>query len=168
MTETPSRTQIVLAQLAVGLIFAFALLGVAWHGVSVAELQRIWRNLLERPFGPMTFRFILQPVMVSIVAWRDGVRDARTGRSPYLWTMLTNRAKVGGRLREGLISTARILLLGLVMDVIYQALVFETFHPGDAAIIAVLLAFLPYVLLRGPAARVAGWWRAQRLANNVQ
>ena len=168
MTETPSRTQIVLAQLAVGLIFAFALLGVAWHGVSVAELQRIWRNLLERPFGPMTFRFILQPVMVSIVAWRDGVRDARTGRSPYLWTMLTNRAKVGGRLREGLISTARILLLGLVMDVIYQALVFETFHPGEAAIIAVLLAFLPYVLLRGPAARVAGWWRAQRLANDVQ
>jgi len=36
------------------------------------------------------------------------------------------------------------------------------------AIISVLLAFVPYVLLRGPAARVAGWWRAQRLANDVQ
>ena len=27
---------------------------------------------------------------------------------------------------------------------------FETFHPGEAAIIAILLAFVPYLLLRGP------------------
>ena len=168
MTESVSKTKIFLARLVVVLMVAFVVLGLAMYGFSAEVRERIWQNLLDRPGGPMTFRFILQPVMVSIVAWRDGVRDARTGRSPYLWTMLTNRAKVGGRLREGLISTARILLLGLVMDVIYQALVFETFHPGEAAIIAVLLAFLPYVLLRGPAARVAGWWRAQRLANDVQ
>ena len=42
---------------------------------------------------------------------------------------------------------------------IYQGIVFDTFHPGEAAIISILLAFVPYLLLRGPAARVAGWWR---------
>ena len=60
----------------------------------------------------MTFRFIIQPVMATIAAFRDGVKDGRTGRSPYLWTILTNRSDRGGRLREGLIATAQIILLG--------------------------------------------------------
>ena len=82
--------------------------------------------------------------------------------------MLTDRADAGGRLHEGLISTARIFLLGLTMDVIYQALVFETFRPGETAIVTVLLAFLPYALLRGPAARLVSWWRARREAASAQ
>ena len=45
---------------------------------------------------------------------------------------------------------------------------FETFHPGEAAIIAILLAFVPYLLLRGPITRVAAWWRGRRPANGVQ
>jgi len=52
----------------------------------------------------MTFRFILQPIMAAIAAVYDGVKDARTGRSPYLWAILTNPVERGGRLREGLIS----------------------------------------------------------------
>ena len=54
------------------------------------------------------------------------------------------------------------------MDVIYQAIVFDTFHPGEAAIISILLAFVPYLLLRGPVTRMAAWWRARRSANGVQ
>ena len=162
MAETASKTQILLARLAVALIVVFAVLGFAFYGFSADVRQRLWQNLLERPTGPMTFRFILQPIMASIAAWRDGARDARSGRSPYFWTMITNPATVGGRLQEGLIATSRILLLGLVMDVIYQAIVFDTFHPGEAAIIAILLAFVPYLLLRGPATRIAGWWLARR------
>lgn len=168
MTATPSRTQVLLARVAIGLTAAFAVLGLAWHGVSVDTLQRVWQNLLERPFGPMSFRFILQPIMAALTAFRDGARDARTGTSPYLWTMLTDRSETAGRLHEGLISTARILLLGLVMDVIYQAIVFETFNPGETAIVTVLLAFLPYVLLRGPAARIVGWWRARQVAGDLR
>jgi len=107
----------------------------------------------------MTFRFFLQPIMATIAALLDGLKDARTGRAPYLWTILTNPAKRGGRLREGVISTARVLLLGLVMDAIYQFIVFDTFHPAEAVIIALLLAFVPYLLLRGLVARIARWWR---------
>ena len=164
MSETASKAQILLARLAVGLIVAFAVLGFVVYGFSAEVRQRIWQNLLERPTGPMTFRFILQPIMASIAAWRDGARDARSGRSPYFWTMITNPATIQGRLNEGLIATSRILLLGLVMDVIYQVIVFETFHPGEAAIISILLAFVPYLLLRGPATRIAGWWLGRRSA----
>ena len=107
----------------------------------------------------MTFRFVLQPLMAAVAAVHDGFRDARTGQSPYLWTMLTHPAERGGRLREGIVATGRILLLGLGMDAIYQAVVLKTFYPGETVIIAILLAFVPYALLRGPAARFASWWR---------
>jgi hypothetical protein len=106
----------------------------------------------------MMFRFILQPLMAMLAALIDGITDARTGRSPYLWTILTEPRKSGGRLHEGLIATARILLLGIGMDLIYQYRVFDTFFPIEALIIALLLAFIPYLLLRGPVARIARWW----------
>ena len=168
MTDSASKAQIVLAWSAVVAMIVFVALGFAWHGFSAEVLGRIWRNVLERPAGPMTFRFILQPVMAAMAALYDGVKDARIGRSRYLWTILTLPEKRGGRLREGLISTARIILLGLGMDTIYQAIVFDYFHPAEAVVIALLLAFVPYVLLRGPAARVACWWLGADAARNIR
>ena len=107
----------------------------------------------------MTFRFILQPVMAAVAALSDGIEDAKLGRPAYLWTVLTNSEARNSSLREGLVSTARIILLGLGMDIIYQVIVLKTFYPGEAAIMAILLAFVPYLLLRGVAMRAARWWR---------
>jgi hypothetical protein len=36
-------------------------------------------------------------------------------------------------------------------------IVLKTFYPGEAVIVAAALAFVPYVLLRGPIARIARW-----------
>ena len=60
-----------------------------------------------------------------------------------------------GLLREGLNATARIILLGLAMDVIYQLLVLKTFYPNEALVIALVLAFAPYLIIRGLVFRVA-------------
>ena len=91
----------------------------------------------------MSFRFILQPLMALIVALRDGVKEARTGRSRYDRRIMSEPGKRAGRLRGGLIATARILLLGIAMDVIYQFLVLKRFYPAEAVIIVLLLAFIP-------------------------
>ena len=71
---------------------------------------------------------------------------------------LTDPAQRTVRLNEALVATARIILLGLVMDGIYQAIEFNYFHPAEAVIIALVLAFLPYLLLRGLFARAARRW----------
>ena len=168
VTETVSKTKILLAQLVVALMIALVVLGAGWYGFSSEVRGRIWQNLLDRPGGPMAFRFILQPIMATIAALYDGVKDARTGRSPYLWAILTNPVERGGRLREGLISTARVILLGLCMDLIYQFIEFDAFHPAEAVIIALLLAFVPYLLLRGPCARIARWWYGAPPANEIR
>jgi hypothetical protein len=157
MTENVSKTQIRLAWLAGLFVLALIIAGGVWHGVSPADFRRLWQNILDRPGGPMTFRFILQPTMAAIAALHDGVKDVRGGRSPFFWTVLSDSAKREGRLREGLIATARIILLGLAMDTIYQVIVLKTFYPAEAAIVAIVLAFLPYAALRGPIERIARW-----------
>ena len=156
-----------LARLTVVLLVALVVIGLARYGVSVKEIQRIRQNILARPGGPMTFRFILQPAMAALAAMNDGIKDARTGRSPYFWALLTRRANRGDRLNEGLISTARIILLGLVMDSIYQVIVLKTFYPVESVIVALTLAFVPYLVLRGPIARIARWWQGGAPADKI-
>jgi hypothetical protein len=73
----------------------------------LAVIERIWSSMFERSSGPLSFRFILQPAIAAI---RDGLRNARTDRSPYFWTVAGNSLERIGRLREGLIATARIIL----------------------------------------------------------
>lgn len=164
MADTVTPNQLLLARLVVIIAAVFLGLGLFWYGSSTEVLARIGRNIAERPGGPMTFRFILQPAMAAIVAFHDGTKDARLNRSPYLWALLTDRNGSAARLREGVIATARIILLGFVMDGIYQAVVLDAFYPAETVLIALLLAFLPYVLLRGPFCRLAGWWLRRQSA----
>ena len=160
-TTSPGYTARILAWLAVGLTVAFIILGALWYGFSAEVRHRIWQDIANRPGGPMTFRFVLQPVMATVAALHDGLRDARAGRSPFFWTVLNNPDKRLERLREGVIAVARIMLLGFAMDAIYQWQVLDTFYPGEAVIITLILAVLPYFILRGPIARIAHWWLAR-------
>lgn len=164
MTDTSAPELGLLAKLVIAIAALLIMAGVVWHGVTVENFQRAWSDLTDRPSGPMAFRFILQPSMAALTAIRDGVHDARTERSPYLWTILRDPRERVARLREGLEATARIILLGLVMDVIYQVMVFKMFYPIEALIIALLLAFVPYLLIRGLVVRV---WHARASAGRV-
>ena len=164
MSDTDTQKLSLLAKLVIAFILMMIVAGVVWHGVSVPTFQRIWHDLVARPDAPMRFRFILQPLMVAIIAIRHGLEDARTGRSPYFWTMVGNPRERAQRLNEGLNATARIILLGLVMDAIYQVLMLRQFYPAEAVIVALLFAFLPYVIIRGPTARIARRWRGASIS----
>jgi hypothetical protein len=158
MTKARQRNLTLTARFVIFLGFVLLAAGVIWHGSEIETYERGWRHLIERPDGPMSFRLLLQPTMAGLAALYDGIQDARFGRSPYLWTLLYKPEKRASRLSEGLISTARIILLGLIMEAIYQIRVFDHFYPVQALLVAIGLAFIPYLLLRGPIARVARWW----------
>jgi hypothetical protein len=130
-------------------------------------LVRQWNDLLARPSGPMSFRFLLQPAMALLAAAKDGLKDARTGRSPYFWTIVSNPAERKARLHEGFAATSRIIILGLLMDAIYQIVAFRKFYPLEAIIIALFLAFVPYLIARGPIARIARWWRERHTTPRI-
>jgi hypothetical protein len=158
MTDAEPQKLSLLAKLVLGFILVMIVAGIVWHGVSIPTFRRVWHQLIERPDEPMRFRFILQPLMAAILAIRHGLNDARTGRSPYFWTMLGNPRERAQRLNEGLNATARIILLGLVMDAIYQVIVLKRFYPAEAVIVALLFCFIPYVVVRGLATRIARRW----------
>jgi hypothetical protein len=59
------------------------------------------------------------------------------------------------RLREGVKAVSRVLLLGAGMDLVYQAIELHALRPLETVVIAVGLAFVPYLVVRGPAARIS-------------
>jgi len=122
-------------------------------------LARVWMNVVGRVGGPMTFRIILQPTMATLLALRAGLKDAREGRPPYFWALLTDAANRADLLREGWRAIARVVLLAVIMDVIYQWIVARWVYPVEVVIVAILLAVVPYLLIRGPVNRIARRWR---------
>ena len=118
-------------------------------------LTRIWTDLLGRVSGPMTFRLILQPTMALIFAVRDGMKDARENRPPYFRTLINDPAQRRPLLLEGFKAVGRVIVLGLVMDVIYQLIVFRWVYPFEVLLVTFILAALPYLLLRGIVNRLA-------------
>jgi len=118
---------------------------------------RVWHDLGDRLHGPMTFRLILQPVMATFLAVRAGWRDGREGKMPFLWGLVHDPAHRRGMLVSGWRDVWRVFLLGIGMDVVYQFIVLRWFYPGEALIVAFVLAIIPYLLLRGIVMRVVRW-----------
>lgn len=123
---------------------------------------RVWEDLVGRVGGPLTFRLVLQPIMAGALGLMAGVRDARSGRPPYLWTILTDKARRGALLREGWRSTARVFVVAAIVDGIYQWLVLRWIYPLEILIVAVFLAVVPCLLIRGPVNRLVRRWRRRR------
>ncbi len=117
--------------------------------------MRIAENLTDRVTGPMKFRLVLQPVMASIFAILAGLKDARAGKPPYFWALLTNPAHRLDMIKDGWKSVGKIFILALVLDVGYQIFVLHFVYPGEAVIVAFILAIAPYLILRGLVSRIA-------------
>lgn len=58
-------------------------------------------DLVARVSGPMKFRLVLQPVMAAIFPVLGGLKDAKAGIPPYLWTLFTKSASRPELLKEG-------------------------------------------------------------------
>lgn len=121
-------------------------------------IARYFGDLTGRVSGPMSLRFILQPTMAAFFALRAGLKDARTGQPAYFWAVLKNPDHRRALLRDGWKDVAKVFCIAFALDTIYQLTQLRWFYPLQALIIAFMLAFLPYLLLRGPIRRIAGWW----------
>jgi hypothetical protein len=126
--------------------------------------QRMAEDMIGRLDGPLHFRLLMQPVTAIFFGIRDGIKDARQGKPAYFWTIFTNPAHAKELLKSGLKSVTRVLIFALVMDAIYQIIALRWFYPGEAILAALLLAFVPYLLIRGPANRIAKWWISRHLS----
>jgi hypothetical protein len=115
---------------------------------------RVWEMLIGRVDGPFTFRLLIQPTVAAIFAIRAGWRDARAHRPPYLWSIVTNPATRRELLRQGLADVGKVFIVAVILDLTYEMIVYRWVYPGQALIVAAILAFIPYLLIRGPVTRI--------------
>ena len=112
-------------------------------------LTRLWEDLVGRIGGPMTLRFILQPTMATLFGIRDGLRFAREGRSFLLWGGPQHPVERRAQLRATWRSIGKVFLLAILLDVIYQLVVLHWFYPLETLIVAIVVAVVPYLAVRG-------------------
>jgi len=105
--------------------------------------------------GPMKFRLVLQPAMAVFFAIRSGLADANAGRPPYFWAFLSGRVSLEAMIKDGWKSVGRVFVLAVVLDVVYQLYVLHFVYPLQAILVAVALAIVPYLIVRGLVTRVA-------------
>lgn len=120
----------------------------------MGDWQRIVGDLFGRLDGPLHFRFIVQPLMATIFAVIDGVKDARAGKPAYFWALLSVSENRKQLVKEGWKSVGKIFILAIILDVIYQMKVHSTVYAGELLIVAFALAIVPYLVIRGPINRL--------------
>jgi hypothetical protein len=121
---------------------------------------RVWENLISRTEGPLNLRFYIQPAISIFFTIRAGLADARQGAVPYLWRFLVSKGKRTAIVKEGWSHVGKVFIMGVTLDVVYQLIaLFKTesqtyFYPLESVIVAIALAIVPYLLLRGPISRL--------------
>ena len=115
---------------------------------------RLWNNLIGRITGPMNFRLIMQPLVAAGFAIWSGVKDARAGRPAFLWTVVTDPDQRSILLRSAWKDVGKVFMLAVILDAIYQLIQLHGVYLLELLIVAPTLAFVPYILLRGPVTRL--------------
>jgi hypothetical protein len=118
-------------------------------------LTRGWENFVARSDGPLSLRFLIQPTVAIVMAVRAGLRDAREGNAPYLWSAITTPDSRAALLRGGWKDVRTIFVIALILDSVYQLVVQRGFYVGELLFTATLLALVPYALVRGAVTRLA-------------
>jgi len=127
-------------------------------------LERVWHNVLARTEGPMHFRFFIQPLVSLVFAVLAGLRDVKSGAAPYFKRFVS--AEKGQRkavAKETWTDVGRVFIMGITLDIIYQLVLIygmnlkSWFYPFESVLVAIGLAIVPYLLIRGPLNRILTW-----------
>jgi hypothetical protein len=105
-------------------------------------------HLLQRVDGPLHFRLLIMPLVVSYLAVRAGMRDAARGQPPFLRTFLAKPAERARLVRSALKDVGKVFVMALVLDTIYQLAAVKSFYPGELVFVALASAILPYLVVR--------------------
>lgn len=116
---------------------------------------RFMENLGARVTGPMHLRIYMQPIMATVFAIIAGLKDAKAGKPAYFWALFTQPEHRRDMLRDGWKSVGKVFLMAMVLDIVYQLIVDRWVYPLEVIIVALILAIVPYLIVRGPVNRIA-------------
>jgi hypothetical protein len=117
---------------------------------------RGWAHFLARLDGPFHLRFFVQPLVAMLLGARAGLRDARAGEPPFLGAVFRHKEGRGDRVKDALRDVGTVVLVATVLDSAYQVMVHHHIFLLELVFTVAVLALVPYALVRGPVARLAG------------
>jgi hypothetical protein len=117
---------------------------------------RTFQDLVGRAYGPMHIRLIIQPLVAGFLAVRAGLRDAHAGNPPFLWALAFSPGHRRELLRQAWQDIAKLFVMAFVLDLTYQLVALHEIRFGQALPMAIMLAVIPYLLLRAPITRLFG------------
>jgi hypothetical protein len=118
-------------------------------------LNRAIEQLIGRASGPLHFRLLIMPTVVTILAIRAGLKDARKEQPAFLWAYIFHAKDRKRLFRSAFKDVGRIFIVAVVLDTIYQIIALRAFYIVQVLIVAVACAIVPYVLVRGLVNRIA-------------
>lgn len=123
---------------------------------SIMEMiQRGFDQLIARADGPLHFRLIVMPFVVTTIATIAGLRDAREGRAAFGWSLLTQSGHRAELLKGMFKDMGKVFVSAILIDTVYQLWQLASYYPIQALIVAFSCAVLPYLIIRGPVNRIA-------------
>ena len=122
-------------------------------------LNRLWVNLIGRIGGLLPFRPILQPTIAALFALCAGWKNPCQNRVPYGWVILSDPNNRRELFREGWKDAAKVFVVAIITDNVYEILELRWFYPEEAILVATFLALVPYLLLSGPMNRIDRYWQ---------
>jgi hypothetical protein len=148
------------------LMILWALPGAIQETLQTGRIYLFSRQFLEelpqRFSGPGRLRFVLQPLVAILFGVRCGLADAKSGRPPYIFSLLFHAHKRKELLRSGIMAIGHVLAFGILLDAVAQWLIYGQIHPGAALVIGPALVWAPYASARGLTARLARCLKPQR------
>jgi hypothetical protein len=114
-------------------------------------LRDRYEHLVGRVGGPLNFRLLIMPLVVTFFAVRAAMRDARAGQPPFFQSIRTNPVERSRLVRSGLKDIGKIIIVAVVLDTIYQLTVLKAFYLGELLLVVMWSAILPYLVVRSAA-----------------
>jgi hypothetical protein len=133
----------------------FAIMEIIETGRVYLFSRQFLEELPQRFTGSGRFRFILQPMTASVLGIRGGLADAKTENPPYLFILLFHAGRRKELLQSGAAALSTLLATGIIMDVVFQLVLYRAVHPGVALLIGPIFICFPYALSRTLTARLA-------------
>jgi hypothetical protein len=101
--------------------------------------------------------------MASILAIRAGWADAWQGRPIFFWTLLRDPPRTAAMLRNLWRIAGKVFIVAVVLDVVYQLIVFQWIYPLETLIVATMLALVPCMIVRAIGNRIVTFTRLKQL-----
>ena len=86
-------------------------------------------QLIDRLRGPLNFRLVVMPIVVTVLALRADWKDAREGRPAFLGAFIKDPVERSRLLRSALKDIGKVFIVAVVLDTVYQVMVFRLSTP---------------------------------------